>query len=320
MKQFLVKWLKRFLKLGFILFLTLIFAEIAYRYQWMDTYKTEWNFHNEQTVKKQTNVLVFGDSFTADAKSWFSFLPQSADTAFYNAAIPGIGTETHRLIFTDRIKQTQPKHVLVQLYIGNDLFDIQKPVNWSTQSFGRNCFYSLSNRFRVLNLINYRLGQQKWDLKTSTNPKKSETFVANQYDPRSKLYIQADQGYPQTTIDLNAEKQALFDQLLADLKEMKATLSPNVSFTVLLIPHCTQVHQRYVKHFQLLGGKSSWKSKNTWNEQLKKAGLNVLDPLPYFMELEKDNQHLYFENDIHLTPFGQEKLGNWVNSNWKMHE
>lgn len=320
MKQFLIKWFKRFLKLSFILFLTLIFAEITYRYQWLDTYKTEWDFHNKHTIKKRTNVLVFGDSFTADVKSWFSFLPQSADTAFFNAAIPGVGTETYRLIFSDRIHQSQAKHVLVQLYIGNDLFDIHKPVNWSTQSFGRNCFYSLSNRFRVLNVINYRLGQQKADLKTISNPKKIAIFAANQFDPRTKLFIQADKGYPQTTIDLNSEKQVLFEQLLADLKEMKAALSPGVSFTVLLIPHCTQVHQRYVNHFQQLGGKSSWKSNNPWKEQLKKAGLNVLDPLPYFKALEKNNQHLYFENDIHLTPLGQEKLGNWVKANWKMHE
>lgn len=320
MKQFLIKWLKRFLNVCIITFITLLLAEIVYRYQWVDTYKTEWDFHNEKTKSKHINVLVFGDSFTADAKSWLSYIPKTSDTAFFNAAIPGVGPETYRLIFSNRVNETRPNHVIVQLYVGNDLFDIQKPVNWSTQSFGRNCFYSVSNYFRVLNFINYRLGQQKADLKTTSNPKQIDSFVAEDYDPRTKLFIHADANYPQSTIDLISNKQLIFNRLIADLNEMKTALAPQVSFTILLIPHCTQVHRRYVNHFRQMGANCVWKNQNPWAAQLRKAGFNVLDPLPYFKMLEQTNQHLYFENDIHLTEIGQEKLGWWVKSNWKLNE
>lgn len=318
MRPFLLKWIKRFLKIVCILLITLVLAEVIYRFQWMDFYKTEWRFQNNTTKLKRVNVLVFGDSFTADTNSWFTRFTSIKDTSYFNAAIPGIGTETHRLIFKNRLERTHPQHVLVQLYIGNDLYDIQKPVNWSTQSFGRNCFYSFSNHFRVLNAMNYRLGQQRADLKTPVNPKQLHHFSVQNFDPRTKLFIQADSGYPQTTIDLKSGKEQLFHQLLADLNEMKSWLSPNTHFTILLIPHCTQVNQRYIDHFHALGASCSLKKSNPWRDALQKAGFEVLDPLPFFRTLEKKQQQLYYENDIHLNALGQEQLGKWVKSNWKM--
>ncbi len=49
---------------------------------------------------------------------------------------------------------------MVQIYVGNDLFDITYPTNWKTLSLiQKYCIGEASNNFRSLAFINYRLGQ-----------------------------------------------------------------------------------------------------------------------------------------------------------------
>lgn len=231
----------------------------------------------------------------------------------YNAAVSGVGTETYRLLFRERVEAVHPDEVLVQLYVGNDLFDQEKPVNWSELGFGRNVFWSLSNHFRVLSFINYRLGQQQADITTADDPKAEKHFSVADYSSRTRLYIRADASYPESTVLPTGDKVQLFDQMLENLQEMKAALPDTVTFRLVVIPHCTQVHRRYVVRFRKMGGRAVWHGTvNPWADRLKKAGFEVLDPRDYFNQLEDAGIPVYYENDVHLNATGQEKLGQWM--------
>lgn len=303
------------LNLIVISFLTLILLEVSYRYQWIDFYSTEWNAlntHQKNTAAEKT--LIFGDSFSADPNGWVVKLREiDTNTTYFNASIPGVGLETFRLIAKDRLEEVNPSHVIIQLYVGNDIFDHDKPVNWSELSVFRNLFWSVSSRFRVLNYLNYKSGQFSQP-SAHSDSKLEEAFSASNYSKRTKLYIDAEKNYPFSAVHLQGESLEIFNELIQELNEIKQMLNKGVKLSVLVIPHCTQVHQKYRDRFRSLGSDLSELKvqENAWSEKLAKEGFQVIDPLPIFKGHEKLGNALYFENDPHLNSQGQELLAKFV--------
>lgn len=299
-----------------LVFITLLIVECFYRFQWVDFYANEWRFQNQEVVprKGRKTVLVFGDSFSADPNGWVTQWRKSDNFTVYNAAVPGIGPETHRLLCNNRVAITRPNTVIVQLYEGNDLYDVQKPVNWERFSTGRNLFWTCTDYLRCLQWMNYRLGQKKADLKSMSNPKKQEVFHTEAYDPRTRLYISGDREYPQSLCFPKHEEGRVFQQLTAFLHEMKAALPTSTTFKILLLPHCVQVHSRYLEHYRQLGARLDERllQQHPWKSRLEKEGFEILDPLPYFRTLEAGGNRLYFANDQHLSPKGQDFLTRFI--------
>lgn len=311
-----IKKIARLLLNFFVIsFLTLSLLEVSYRYQWIDFYSTEWTALNEnQQNSSNEKVLIFGDSFSADPNGWVVKLRGiDTSTTYFNASIPGVGLETFRLIAKDRLEEVNPTHVIIQLYVGNDLFDHNKPVNWSELSVLRNLFWSVSSKFRVLNYLNYKSGQFSQP-SIHTDSKLEETFSVNNYSKRTKLYIDAEKNYPLSLVNLEGESLEIFNELIDELNEIKQMLNKGVKLSVLVIPHCTQVHQKYRDRFNQLGSDLSELvvEENNWSKKLAKEGFEVIDPLLFFKKHEELGSALYFENDPHLNTEGQELLSKFV--------
>lgn len=298
-----------------ICFLTLILFEVSYRYQWIDFYSTEWEALNpDQKNTASEKTLILGDSFSADPNGWVVKLKEvDTSTAYFNASVPGVGAETFRLIAKDRLKEVNPTHVIIQLYVGNDLFDHDKPVNWSELSVFRNLFWSFSSKFRVLNYLNYKSGQFSQP-SVHTDSKFEEKFSVSSYSERTKLYIDAEKNYPLYAVNLEGESLEIFDELIEELSEIEQMLNKGIQLSILVIPHCTQVHQKYRDRFNLLGSDLSDLKiqENNWSKKLAKEGFQVIDPLPLFKKHEELGKTLYFENDPHLNTEGQELLSKFV--------
>ena len=312
-----IKKIARFsLNLIVISFLTLILLEVSYRYQWIDFYSTEWQaLNSDEKISASNKTLIFGDSFSADPNGWVVKLRENdTSTAYFNAAVPGVGLETFRLIAENRIEEVKPSRVIIQLYVGNDLYDYDKPVNWSELSILRNLFWSISSNFRVLNYLNYKSGQFATTT-ISAGSKQEDSFSVNHYSGRTKLYIDADESFPLSTIHLEGRSNETFNELVKDLNEISQLLEDNVELYVLIIPHCTQVHQNYRTRFNSLGcDLGALKTQeNEWSIRLKKEGFDVVDPLSTFKKHEKLGEELYFQNDPHLNSTGQKVLSNFIN-------
>ena len=314
-----MKWLKKIgrftLKISIILLITLSILELSYRYQWIDYYSFEWEYQNPKTETKckSEEVLVFGDSFSAEPNSWVNQLRKdSNDFSIFNASIPGVGPETFNLLINERIEEVNPDIVIIQLYVGNDLYDIKKPVNWDEFSISRNLFWTFSNRFRILNFINYRMGQVSYDISDTVDVKTTKAFDSKFYSTRTKLFIDGDINYPQNTISLSEKKLDEFNRLVVSLKEMEEIST--VPVYVVIIPHCTQVHSFYRGCYQKLGANMQDKlsHENQWSIQLSQSGFKVIDPLFYLRELEKKDLRMYYENDPHLTELGQKELASFI--------
>ncbi|MES2557660.1 MAG: hypothetical protein V4604_16000 [Bacteroidota bacterium] len=310
-----------FLKAGIIAFITLCLVELVYRYQWVDFYKTEWEFQNKVRIPDQQKkrVLVLGDSFSADTSSWVNQWKKDTDLQIFNAAIPGVGPETYRLIVSNRVEEAKPQIVIVQLYEGNDLYDLYRPVNWSAFSWGRNIFWKSSNTFRSLGFINYRLGQSNQDLASPINAKTADTFALGSYDARTKLYIQGDVTYPMAMVQLKGEYADQFGTIIEMLGELKAAAGKNVRFYVLPIPACVQTNRRYVKQYKQLGAKLSQSllKGHPWAEKIKAAGFDVIDPIDVLRSSEKNGLPVYYENDPHLNSVGQKLVMDCVQQTLK---
>lgn len=310
------KWYRKLgnwlFKTSLVLFLTLCLVELIYRYQWVDFYKTEWEFQNKnaQPDNHKTRILVFGDSFSADTSSWVANWGKADSLQVFNAAIPGTGPEVFRLIAPNRMDEIKPNVVVVQLFEGNDLYDLRKPVNWSAHSFMRNVYWGSSNTFRSLGFINYRLGQAKTDVNYSVNSKKQLIFRKDRYDPRTRLYIAGEPNYPSGMVLLKGDYAGDMQKMIAMLKEIREEAGSETRFYVLTVPSCVQVHKRYFRHYKRLGATNDERMLSThpWANALKKAGFNVIDPLEAFRTAENRGEELYYANDPHLNAKGQEIL------------
>lgn len=324
MKKQLRKIGKFLLKVVVIFLLTLFIFELVYRFQWVDFYHTEWKFLNpnkEQSLKKENRVLVFGDSFSSDANSWVNSWQKSSDSlAIFNSSVPGIGVETYNILIDSRVEEVKPKQIIIQLYVGNDLYDLNKPVNWSTFSIKRNLFWSTSNYFRGLNYVNYRLGQVSSDIDRSANPKIERRFDSKSYSSRTKLFINNIPNYPSSAIILEQGMDEDFSEMVDILRSFKEKYK-DIPILILVIPHCTQVHESYISKYREMGAQidESVMGENYWNKLLIENGFNVIDPLPVFRELETKGTVLYYENDPHLNEMGQNELLKIVKTNLKLN-
>jgi len=299
------KWLARGTAISLI---SLLILELTYRYQWVDFYRSEWTFQNKDVPDKAERILIFGDSFSADPDAWVGMLRDSfPKTAVYNASMPGIGTETHVLLFSRRVAEIKPDHILVQLYVGNDLLDIEKPVNWSKHGFFRNLYWSISNDFQVLSFINYRLGQASPEDHVQVDPKLSSEFDPSSYSPRTRMYIHGDSNYPSSSIRVARDDQRMAE-LCAHLQWMKKNTPASCTFSVVLIPHCTQVDAKSIVNYRRMGANISRDllGKNPWKRNLK--SFRVVDPLMEFIDAQKKGTNVYFANDPHLSEAGNKAL------------
>jgi hypothetical protein len=311
-----IKKIARFLFNFFVIsIVTLILLEVTYRYQWIDFYSTEWTALNKnQKNTTDDKTLIFGDSFSAEPNGWVVKLRDlDTNTTYFNASIPGVGLETFRLIAEDRLEEVKPSRVIIQLYVGNDLYDYEKPVNWSELSVLRNLYWSMGSNFRVLTYLNYKSGQF-FTNSISTGSKLEDSFSVSNYSRRTKLYIDADSAFPVSAINLEGKSSETFNEMVEVLNQISQILNDDTELSVLVIPHCTQVHQKYRNRFISLGcDLSELKIKGSlWSKKLKDKGFNVLDPLAVFKKEEEQGEELYFQNDPHLNSKGQKVLSSYI--------
>jgi hypothetical protein len=312
----------------FTVTLFLVVLEITYRWQLIEFYQPELKALNPlKPIVSGKKVLVFGDSFSADQHSYVNLLRDSFPVYdFVNASISGTGIQETNLIAPDRIRAFKPEMVIYQVYLGNDLTDIQKPVNRKKISLSRNLYWLLSDKLFCLRFLNYRLAQFKYSLGMNVevaNLRAIDQFNVDSYSQREKLFIKSNAAFISQTVLLAPQMEKVFDKYQQELMRFTNLLQEqNIPLLVVFVPHCTQVNATYRNRFALLGAdmKDSvalstydYPFYNRIKEKLiTYPNVSVVNPLPYLGQNEQENNPLYFANDIHLTPQGQKQLGTYM--------
>jgi len=310
------KFVKRIVHIIIIGLISLLLLELCFRFQVIEFYKTELDGLNPSSgiVSEKENILVFGDSFSAHPNSYVQYLRDKIpEFNFINAAIPGTGIKEHKLITQKRLRQFKPRHIIYQFYVGNDLADISHPVNFKTLSVFRNLYWLLSKEILVLQYINYRLASLKPNKQSIEEIHKGE-FSVGSYNKRVCTYFKGDPEFLSNTITLQGNERTVFRQWKSDFSDFLACIPDSVGLTIIVIPACVQVSDLYLERMRLLGAEFSGSINNAnyplVTEMEKEfPDLLIINPLEEFQNDEKNGKQLFYNNDPHMTLYGQKLLG-----------
>jgi hypothetical protein len=265
---------------------------------------------------------VFGDSFSANDHGYVSYLQKLCPgKVILNASSAGIGIKQVNLFASKRIKQVNPKAILLQVYVGNDLIDVQNLSNLKTVSMLRNLYWNITNHFTSISYLNQRMGAFRKH-ETVSSLHLNEHFSKELYDKRTKLFVQADAGFLEKSVTLNDDflKRYMIwkDELDVFLENIPLTTKVYIVF----IPHCAQINDFYYKNMAELGATFSDKSnfnktdyaffEYAMNDFKGNSNAVFLNPLPFFKETDIINYRLYYENDPHFSEHGNTEFANYL--------
>ena len=204
--------------LGYLLFLgvsVLLLLEISYRGYWFDFYRgnlTGLNPSGILTDPSRESILVVGDSFTADPRGYVEHLRQTfPDQRVINAGVPGTCTRQHQLLFPRRLREFEPRLVIYQLFVGNDLLNWRPPADSPHISTIRRVYWWLSDRLWVLGYLNAKLPQLRQaiyqDLPIDLDPKLERAYAPQLYSERSKMRFRAEAGLVDDSVCLRGRRR-----------------------------------------------------------------------------------------------------------------
>ncbi len=323
--------IKKMVRFFAIMLLVLVGLEFAFRFQIVPLYDAELMFFNDQEsltrAEGEAGILILGDSFTAGFHTFASSLSKQDSLPVINSAMGGTGVVEAEIIAKARFDRFNPKHLVYQIYVGNDLLNLQRPVNWQRQSPMRNVYSLLSRYFRVMPFLNYRLGQamaEKVDPATAVSPLETAEFDPRTYSSVERLYVQS---YPENISDqilLRGSISSSFSEYEYRLSKLLDQCRPPACTThVLLVPHKAQVNIVYQSQLEEIGALLPEAESLLEHDypflqavqamlEVKFDSVQLINPLPAFQQSEMEGRAVFAANDLHLNSEGQEILARLI--------
>ncbi len=310
------KWFRRSIFILWVFGCVLVLLEFAYRYQWIDFYKSELQGLNPDFREGEPTLLVFGDSFTAQQNGYIDQLRDSLPGwNVVNSAVPGTCARHASYMAGRRIAQFRPHTVIYQMYLGNDFLEESPPVNWSELSFLRNAYWKFSNTFRFTAFLNYRMGQVSADLNAdfdeTTVTKEMTEFDSDKYSGRCKMLIKAQPDFLNNVYHVKEPLVQAFENSIQYIQDIEKQLADSTRFVVMVIPHPASVSEVYQQQFEAMGANLRRSDKYPVIDRLRQEFSEVW----WAQECLKYGH--YYNNDEHLNAQGQAALGNWVVKNFQ---
>jgi hypothetical protein len=303
----------------------LCLLEISYRFYLVDFYNLELRGLNDSLTLIDTTsnpiILAMGDSFTADPESYVRTIRNEfSNSTVINSAVPGTSIREAILMAPRRIKKYKPKAFIYQIYVGNDLIEYNPPTFSKNISIARRCYWWLSGKIQVLRYLNFRFRfiRQLFHANVeSGTPKTVMKFSPESYAPRTKLLFQADPYGLENCIFLKNGRDQDMQYYLSDLKILLSCFPEDCPVFILVIPHCIQISALYRDRMLRLGAALEY-PEDIFNEtftfyqkllsEINRKSIFFINALPILQHASSINA-VYYENDPHLNPHGQEVLG-----------
>lgn len=322
--------IRKFIVNGFIIgSITLLLFEILYRNAVIDFYKPEANALNSEALlnANDVDVLVFGDSFsaTSEAINYVAKLrKQNPDITIVNFSVPGIGIRQVNTFAAQKIKQYNPKKIIYQIYVGNDLIDVNHFWNLEKFSLVRNIYWETTDHFLSLSYLNHKATYFKPKINERSVTMRTDEFIVDYYDIRTKRFLHGNSFYLDNTFSIKNDFKNRYDSWMHYMHDFLETIPKHVEVYLVWIPHCVQVNDYYLNNIKTLGAtfKDEHKIKNVDYPFITaaKKDLNTfknvthLNPLAAFQQNDSLHYRLYFANDPHINNNGNEVLRDYLQS------
>lgn len=297
--------------------ITLMLFEVVYRYGVIDFYKAEIEaLNSKETIDSDTvDYLVFGDSFSTPTNNYVSLLQNKyPEKSFLNLGISGTGIKQVNTFARKKIKQYNPKHIIYQVYIGNDLLDVKHLSNWSDLSLARNIYWKVTDYISSGVYVNQRLKGFS-SHKIDTHTLKKEAFSVPLYTKRQRMLFKADADYLYNTVTLQDDFMSRYDSWKKGMTSFLEEIPSDVKVSIVFIPHCGQINDWYYTNMLELGAQFESK-KNTQEDNYGFYARAVEDfntfenvsfynPIQYLKQQDTSLNRLYYNNDPHFNDRGQ---------------
>ncbi len=314
--------------------MTLFLFEICYRLNIIDFYNVQSQGLNTSEELEDTaiDLMVFGDSFSATSKeiNYVDMLRKSAlDFSVVNFSVPGFGIRQVNTFAQKKIKKHHPKAILYQVYVGNDLIDVNHLWNLEEFSIARNLYWEASDHFLSLGYLNQRLAilNVKKEIRLPGMLKKE--FDTDFYDIRTKRFLKSDCYYLDDTLLLKGDFKKRYFSWIGHMKTFLDAVPEDVTVYILWIPHAAQVSDYYFENMKTLG--AMFQNKTAIQHQdypffseAKKdlstyKNVNHLNPLPFFQAKDSLHSRLYFVNDPHINLNGNISLSIFLHNEMSLN-
>lgn len=320
---------KLIFKIAIVVFLTLLLFEMSYRYHVIDFYSAQTNGLNAQKDLDTTNVglMVFGDSFSATSKAinYVDMLRESVpNLSVLNFSVPGFGIRQVNTFADKKIKKHTPKAILYQVYVGNDLIDVNHLWNLEKFSLSRNLYWEASDYFMSLGYLNQRLAILSVKAETRLSGILKKEFDSSLYDIRTKRFLKSDAYYLDHMLTLKGDFKKRYSSWLNHMQDFLNTVPKDIPVYIVWIPHQAQVGDYYYESMIKLG--ASFQEKTAIQNpdypfySIAKRDLssyeNVkhVNPLSFFQSEDTVDNRLYFVNDPHINKSGNLALHAFLKS------
>ncbi|MBI4643040.1 MAG: hypothetical protein HY790_03310 [Deltaproteobacteria bacterium] len=328
--------IKRFLFFGayllFCLACFLLVFELIYRYQLIDFFRPELKANNSAADLRDSHrktLMAMGDSFSAGSNTWVAFLrPKFPSYRIISAALSATGIFESLYSAPRRFREFRPQVFIYQVYVGNDLQDIRRPLNRQTMTLPRYTYGFLCSflGLRSLTFANYRLAQLHLNFMPRKVQAKAPQFVDTPFSPATyplsvRIYTQAQPSDLEDTVLARGERGRDLATLVDGIKKLVSYAGPECRKYVVVVPDAGQVSDFYLDHLKQLGAqvndpqglhRDDYPFFVKLQEGLADQEIKVLNPLPRFKENERQGRRLYYNNDSHLKPIGQSLLGEFI--------
>ena len=317
------------MKVTIISFVTLLLFELCYRNSVIDFYETEIFALNSREDLQETSVdlMIFGDSFSATSKE-INYVDRLRDVypekTILNYSIPGTGIRQVNVFAKQKIVKHNPKAILYQIYVGNDLLDVEKFINFNNISFSKYSFWQASNIFLSLPYLNHKASILKPKVNYRHKTLAINNFSINYYNKRSKHNLLINPNYLEETVRLNGRFKVKYEKWLEEIKSFLISIPEDTEVSFVWIPHCTQVNDYYLDNFKSLKAQFKNPKKHLdlnyayFNRALKDMksfkNLKLINTLSAFKKEDKVGKRMFFANDPHLNKLGNDVLANYLNT------
>jgi len=309
MMKLLKRILNFMLKVGIISLITLMIFELCYRNNVVDFYKAE--------------ILALNSKKDLQKKS----VDLMANKTILNFSIPGTGIKQLNVFAKQKVYKYKPKTILYQIYVGNDLLDVEKFKDYNNVSMPKYLFWQFSNLFLSLPYLNHKANILKPRVNYIEKTLTLNYFTIDYYNKRSKHNILINPNYLEQTVNLNGRFEVKYNKWLEEIKSFLNMVPENTEVYFVWIPHCSQVNDYYIDNFKQLNAifknKEDYLSLNYTFFKNAKADLKSykklkhINILPVLRANDKmSNKKAFYDNDPHLNKFGNDVLANYLNTTY----